>query len=76
MIEQRYSRSYSVGIVSGASIIGPIIPPSIPMIMYGVTVGVSVTKMFTAGFIPGFMLGGGLCLYNYCLLYTSPSPRD
>ncbi len=65
MIEQRYSRSYSVGIVSGASIIGPIIPPSIPMIMYGVTVGVSVTKMFTAGFIPGFMLGGGLCLYNY-----------
>lgn len=64
MIEQRYSRSYSVGIVSGASIIGPIIPPSIPMIMYGVTVGVSVTKMFTAGFIPGFMLGG-LCLYNY-----------
>lgn len=65
MIEQRYSSSYSVGIVSGASIIGPIIPPSIPMIMYGVTVGVSVTKMFTAGFIPGFMLGGGLCLYNY-----------
>ena len=65
MISQRYSRSYSVGIVSGASIIGPIIPPSIPMIMYGVTVGVSVTKMFTAGFIPGFMLGGGLCLYNY-----------
>lgn len=65
MIEQRYSRSYSVGIVSGASIIGPIIPPSIPMIMYGVTVGVSVTKMFTAGFILGFMLGGGLCLYNY-----------
>ena len=65
MIEQRYSRSYSVGIVSGASIIGPIIPPSIPRIMYGVTVGVSVTKMFTAGFIPGFMLGGGLCLYNY-----------
>ena len=65
MIEQKYSRSYSVGIVSGASIIGPIIPPSIPMIMYGVTVGVSVTKMFTAGFIPGFMLGGGLCLYNY-----------
>ena len=62
MIEQKYSRSYSVGIVSGASIIGPIIPPSIPMIM---TVGVSVTKMFTAGFIPGFMLGGGLCLYNY-----------
>lgn len=65
MIEQKYSRSYSVGIVSGASIIGPIIPPSIPMIMYGVTVGVSVTKMFTAGFIPGFMLGSGLCLYNY-----------
>ena len=65
MIEQKYSRSYSVGIVSGASIIGPIIPPSIPIIMYGVTVGVSVTKMFTAGFIPGFMLGGGLCLYNY-----------
>ncbi len=65
MIEQKYSCSYSVGIVSGASIIGPIIPPSIPMIMYGVTVGVSVTKMFTAGFIPGFLLGGGLCLYNY-----------
>lgn len=65
MISQGYGRSYSVGIVSGASIIGPIIPPSIPMIMYGVTVGVSVTKMFTAGFIPGFMLGGGLCLYNY-----------
>lgn len=65
MIEQGYSRSYSVGVVSGASIIGPIIPPSIPMIMYGVTVGVSVTKMFTAGFVPGFLLGGGLCLYNY-----------
>lgn len=67
MIAQGYSRSYSVGIVSGASIIGPIIPPSIPMIMYGVTVGVSVTKMFTAGFVPGFLLGGGLCLYNYLI---------
>ena len=67
MIAQGYSRSYSVGIVSGASIIGPIIPPSILMIMYGVTVGVSVTKMFTAGFVPGFLLGGGLCLYNYMI---------
>ena len=67
MIEQGYSRSYSVGVVSGASIIGPIIPPSIPMIMYGVTVGVSVTKMFTAGFVPGFLLGGGLCVYNYLI---------
>ena len=67
MIHQGYSRSYSVGVVSGASIIGPIIPPSIPMIMYGVTVGVSVTKMFTAGFVPGFLMGGGLCLYNYII---------
>ena len=65
MVKQGYSKAYSVGVVSGASIIGPIIPPSIPMIMYGVTIGVSVTKMFTAGFVPGFMLGGGLMLYNY-----------
>lgn len=65
MATQGYSRSYSVGLISGASTIGPVIPPSIPMIMYGVTVGVSVTKMFTAGFVPGFMMGGALMIYNY-----------
>lgn len=65
MAAQGYGKSYSVGLISGASTIGPVIPPSIPMIMYGVTVGVSVTKMFTAGFVPGLLMGGGLMLYNY-----------
>lgn len=65
MAAQGYGKSYSVGLISGASTIGPVIPPSIPMIMYGVTVGVSVTKMFTAGFVPGFLMGGSLMLYNY-----------
>ena len=65
MAAQGYGKSYSVGLISGASTIGPVIPPSIPMIMYGVTVGDSVTQMFTAGFVPGILMGGGLMLYNY-----------
>ena len=57
MIEQGYSKGFTVGVTVASSTMGMIIPPSIPMIMYSMISGASVGKLFLAGLIPGILIG-------------------
>ena len=53
MTRAGYPLTYSAGLTSATSIIGPIIPPSVPMIIYALAVGnVSVGALFAGGAIP------------------------
>lgn len=60
-----YPKQYAAGLISVASVMGPIIPPSIAMIVYGVLTGTSIASLFIAGIIPGIMIAGSLAAYAY-----------
>jgi C4-dicarboxylate transporter, DctM subunit len=65
MKEHNYPRSFSVGLVTTASILGMIIPPSIIMIICALTAGQSVVRLFAAGYLPSLVLMICLSLYAY-----------
>ena len=62
MEEENYPKEYAAGLITTASVLGPIIPPSVIMIVYGVTAGVSVQKMFMGGIVPGILYAFIMCL--------------
>ena len=62
MEENKYSREFSVGLISAAMTIGPVIPPSVIMVVYGISAGVSIGELFIGGIIPGILMGIGLML--------------
>lgn len=57
MEKEGYPVQEAAGIISAASVCGPIIPPSIIMVVYATAVGASVGSMFIGGVIPGIMAG-------------------
>ncbi|GAB2046415.1 TRAP transporter large permease subunit [Agathobaculum sp. TL06] len=57
MEKEGYSVKEAAGVISAASVCGPIIPPSIIMVVYATAVGASVGSMFMGGVIPGIMAG-------------------
>ncbi|NCP08150.1 TRAP transporter large permease, partial [bacterium] len=67
LIQNRYSESYSVGLMTTAGNLGVIIPPSIGMILYCMISNVSLEGLFLTGFLPGIMIIAGTCLYTYIL---------
>lgn len=56
LIQEGYSRNFSLGLITVAGSIGLLFPPSLPAIIYGVTAGVSVKNVFIGGLIPGLLL--------------------
>ena len=77
MEKQGYTKKFAAAITAASSVIGPIIPPSGIMIIYAYVMGESVAALFLAGIVPGILVGVSLMItIKFCLLYTSPSPRD
>ena len=68
MLEKGYSKSFTLGLLACAGILGVVIPPSIPMVLFGVSTGTSISGVFMAGFIPGVLLA--LVLSVYCYFYS------
>ncbi|MFU0833366.1 MAG: TRAP transporter large permease protein [Oscillospiraceae bacterium] len=67
MLDNGYSKSFTLALVACAGSIGVIIPPSIPMVIFGSVTGTSITGLFMGGFIPGLVIG--LALIGYCYFY-------
>ncbi|MBW2595464.1 MAG: TRAP transporter large permease subunit [Deltaproteobacteria bacterium] len=61
--KQKFSNSFSVGLLTSSSILGIIVPPSIPMIIYCLVADVSIAKLFMAGFLPAIVLVILLSIY-------------
>lgn len=63
MVErEKFTDSFSTGIVASASSIAVVIPPSISFVIYASLTGVSVGDIFVAGVIPGILMGAGLII--------------
>jgi C4-dicarboxylate transporter DctM subunit len=71
--KEKYREWFSLGIVTSASILGPIIPPSVPMIIYAIVAGVSVSDLFLAGVGPGILIS--IILIVFTLLFEIGSQR-
>ncbi len=56
MVKHGYSKRFSVGTVSGSSVLGMLIPPSLLLIVYGLVYEGSIGKLFIAAIIPGLIL--------------------
>ena len=76
-----YPDRFSLGLVTSSGALGLLLPPSLPLILYAVIAqqlpagaGVTIQNVFTAGLLPCLLMVVALSLF--CLLYTSPSPRD
>ncbi len=56
MRRRGYTKSFSVGVVAGSSVLGMLLPPSLLFILYGVLTEQSVGSLFIAGILPGLLL--------------------
>ena len=59
MRKEGYSAAFSAGVMSSASLLGPIMPPSVLMILYCMSVGrTSIAGLFMAAIIPAILIAG------------------
>jgi C4-dicarboxylate transporter, DctM subunit len=64
MIKERYSRNFSLGLMTSSGSLGLLFPPSLPIILYGFVAGVSIDHLFLAGVFPGLLIIALLSVYN------------
>ena len=57
MVENKYPKKFTVGLICAAGSLGIILPPSITMMTYGVVSGVSISALFLASVLPGIFIG-------------------
>ncbi len=72
MLTYGYTRSFSVGVVAGSSVLGMLIPPSAMLIIFAIVAEQSVGEMFIAGFIPGIVLAAAYVLGILAMAHLTP----
>jgi C4-dicarboxylate transporter DctM subunit len=61
--EDKYSDSYTSGLMVSVGAVGVILPPSIPMIVYASAADESIPRLYAAGIMPGLLIIGLLALH-------------
>jgi tripartite ATP-independent transporter DctM subunit len=64
LLKEKYSKDFSLGLMTSSGSLGLLFPPSLPLILYAVIAQVSVNELFVAGIVPGLMMIGILGLYS------------
>jgi C4-dicarboxylate transporter DctM subunit len=72
LIQEGYSRPFSIGMLCAGGTLGIIIPPSIPLILYGVMTQASIADLFLAGTGPAILL---LCVLSFYAMAINWSKR-
>lgn len=68
MMDARYERHFSVGVVGASGTLGILIPPSLALIVFAIIAEESVPRLFLAGVIPGLLQAG--LFAGYIFWYT------
>jgi len=64
MIKERYSKNFSLGLMTSSGSLGLLFPPSLPLILYGLVGQVSIDQLFLAGIIPGLLTIAIIAVYG------------
>jgi len=56
MLKEKYSKNFSLGLMTSSGSLGLLFPPSIPLILYGLVAQVNVDQLFLAGIVPGTVM--------------------
>lgn len=76
MLEQKYDRSFAVGLVGASGTLGILIPPSLAFIVYAIIAEQSVPRLFLAGVIPGLMQAALFIGYSVWIAKRRNYPRQ
>ncbi len=74
LIENKYPKKFTVGLLCAAGSLGIIIPPSITMMTYGVVSEESISKLFIAAIMPGLFIGLTLIAFSY--IYSKVTKQE
>jgi tripartite ATP-independent transporter DctM subunit len=56
LVNNGYTRNFSMGLLTASGSIGLLFPPALPVILYGVMAQINIMHMFIAGLIPGLLM--------------------
>jgi tripartite ATP-independent transporter DctM subunit len=72
MIRAGYDKKFSLGTITGSSVLGMLIPPSILFIVYGLFSAQGIGRLFIAGIIPGIILSSVYSVGIFLMGLKSP----
>ncbi len=64
LVDSRYSRQFSLGLVTASGSIGLLFPPSLAVILYGVYSRTPIDELFLGGLLPGTLLVALVALWG------------
>jgi len=73
MLQQGYSKPFSLGTIASAGTLGILIPPSIMLVIMADQLGLSVGDLFMGAVFPGLMLGTLYIIYIVMVGLFNPS---
>jgi len=56
LLKEKYSKNFSLGLMTSSGSLGLLFPPSLPLILYGLVAQVNIDQLFIAGLIPGLLM--------------------
>ncbi|UOQ84492.1 TRAP transporter large permease [Gracilibacillus salinarum] len=76
LLNKKYDKKFSSGLLASAGAVSLIIPPSITLIIFGSVTGVSVGDLFIAGIGAGIIIGLSSIIYIYIYARNNNLPKD
>lgn len=81
MLDAKYNKSLTAGVIISGGTLGILIPPSIMLVFMGSAANVSVGKLFYGAMTPGILLGAAYIVYvkiiaNIKKDYAPPMPEE
>ena len=81
MLDAKYDKSLTAGVIIAGGTLGILIPPSIMLVFMGSAANVSVGKLFYGAMTPGLMLGIGYIIYVKIVAWVKkdaapPMPKE
>jgi len=65
MIENGYSKGFSMGLITSVSVVAMLVPPSIAFVIYAMVTGTSIARLFLSGVGAGLTLAAVFAIYSY-----------
>ncbi|MGD9222733.1 MAG: TRAP transporter large permease subunit [Desulfobacteraceae bacterium] len=76
VLQQQYSKRFSLGLLTTGGSLGLLFPPSLPIILYGVVAQIDIAKIFKSALLPGLLLLFVLSAYAFLIGITPPLRRN